>query len=304
MNSNNSLNTNDTLCDYYKKAPNDYLKLSIKIIGLVIHLIYFLLAICFKKMRTKQLVFLNNLNIIGIMILVYSLFRELNLCVTDLTCAIEALGLFLSISYKSYSITLLLSYRMICILTDKVFKILKWKIICIIFTCFYIFVFLLNVGIYFNTGNRISFLSDYNRCVVLSRDGLFVYLMLVFNNMIPSLFSFCGAIWIIVKLRAQSSMFISNSNNLDASIIRKKIIAFNQSGFNLSWQIIVFTISFQIFTISNLLIIYDASLNEALLTKDIVTILTYARWSAFTIDSLALYFFSPLIKNYFKKLWN
>lgn len=290
----------NSTCKFIKTDYNG-LRVGIKVTGLVFHLVYLLLMIFYKQMRSKQMVFLSNLNIIVTLILIYSLFREFSICVTDISCAIEAFGIFLSISYESYGIALLLAYRIICILTDSVFKILKWKFICPFFASFYALIFILNYVIYTSTENEIRYISRSSRCAIVSKDGMFIYLMLVFNNIIPSVASLFGAAWIIYKIKYKSSSVKPVNNDLDARLMKKTNL-YTQSAFELSFQIIVFVISFQIFTLSNLVLIYSSSISS-FLTFEQVLILRNFRWSAFLVDSFALFAFNPLIKKSLKNLW-
>lgn len=285
-----------SICKFIKIEPIDGLRLSIKIIGLLFHLVYLLLDICCKQMRSKQMVFLNNYNIVVIIILSYSLFRELGVCVTDLSCSVEAIGLFLSISYESYSVCLLLAYRYVCILTDKIHKILKWKLIILTLVLFYLLVFLLNLIIYTATKTEISFSMTLSRCLIVSQDGIFIHLMLVFNHIIPSIITICGAIRILVFIKSKNTLIVPGES-------RSKTNLNYQSAFELSWQIIVFVVSHAMFTISNYLILYNLSLGDLFLSESQVYALRCFRWSAFIVDLFALYFFNPLIRQFFKNLW-
>lgn len=296
------MNTNSS-CSYIKTNPIDPIRVTLKITGLALHTIYLLIAVYNKKLRNKQLIFLNNFNMIVIFILIYSLYREYNVCVSDVGCTIEALGLFLAISYESYSITILLAYRIICLLTDKVRKFIQWKFIIPILISFYLLVFVMNLIIYENTEKEISFVKFGNRCAILSRDGLFIYLMLIFNNIIPSFISICGALWIIIKIKLKNVKVIPLENEMDDLRSSQKTSLLTQSAFDLSCQIILFVISFQIFSNLNLLLIYNASQPARFLSPQITNFFRTFRWSAFIVDSLALFLFNPFIKQYLKSFW-
>jgi hypothetical protein len=300
MSFNTTINTH---CNYIKTSENEPFRVTIKITGLIAHGLYLLLVICFKQLRGKQLVFLNNYNVVATLIVIYSLYREFYLCVTRISCIIEGLGLFFFIGLESYSITLLLAFRFICILTDKAYKILKWKYLCPILISFYVFVFLLTVICYISTDTDVIYVRGPSRCAVLSRNQIFIYLMIVLNNLIPSFLSIFGAFWIILRLKAKTSSIVPNENEFDARTAKKKASSSNQSAFELSWQIIILTFSFQMFSISNLLLISNGSFGFNFLTAQHIEILRYIRWSAFIVDSIALYTFNPLIKNFFKGLW-
>lgn len=253
-------------------------------------------------MRSKQMAFLNNFNIVAMLILAFSTFRELNICVTDLNCSIEALGLFLSISYKCYSVCLLLACRYVCILTDKINKFLKWKFIIPILIGFYLFVFLLNLVVYLNAEREIIFVGEGNRCAVISKNGTFIHLMFVFNNILPSVASICGAIRIIVTIKCKNSLVVPTENDTNQSYNLKKNFI-TQSAYELSWQIIMFVLSFQIFTLSNFLLIYNEFFTSKFLNSQQVNFLRYLRWFAFLVDSLALFLFNPFIKKILKNFW-
>jgi hypothetical protein len=55
--------------------------------------------------------------------------------------------------------------------------------------------------------------------------------------------------------------------------------------------------------LSNLLLIVNSSLGLTFLTLLQIGILRSSRWSAFIVDSIALYTFNPLIKDFFKDVW-
>jgi hypothetical protein len=297
MSFNTSINTH---CNYIKTSENEPFRVTIKITGLITHGIYLLLIICFKQLRGKQLVFLNNYNVVATLIVLYSLYREFYVCVTRISCIIEGLGLLFFIGLESYSITLLLVFRFICILTDKAYKILKWKYLCPILISFYVFVFLLTVVCYISTDNDVIYLGISSRCAVLSRDLMFIYLMIVLNNLIPSFVSIFGAFWIILSLKSKTSLVEPIENEFDARTIKIRASSSNQPALELTLQIIVLIFSFQMFSISNLLLIINSSFGLTFLTVQQVEILRYIRWSAFIVDSIALYIFNPLIKNFFK----
>jgi hypothetical protein len=290
-------------CNYIKTSEIEPLRVTIKITGLIAHGIYLLLIICFKQLRGKQLVFLNNYNIVVILILLYSLYRELNVCVTRISCIIEAVGLYFFIGLESYSITLLLAFRFVCILTDKVYKILKWKYLGPILISFYVFVFLLTAICYISTDNDVFYVTSASRCGIISRDYIFIYLMIVLYNLIPSFLSIFGASWIIFSLKSKTRLVVPNENEFDTRTIKKKASSSNQSAFELSWQIIMLIFSFQIFSISNLLLIVNSSFGFSFLTIQQIEIFRNLRWSAFIVDSIALFIFNPLIKNFFKSIY-
>jgi hypothetical protein len=219
-----SFNTTiNTKCDHVKTSENEPFRVTIKITGLIAHGLYLLLVIFFKQLRGKQLVFLNNYSIVATLIVIYSLYREFHVCVTNTSCIIEAVVLFFLNGLESYSILLLLAFRLVCILTDKVYKLLKWKYLCPILIAFYLFVFLLIVISFISTETDVIYVRGPSRCAVISRDYVFIYLMIVLNNLIPSFLNFFGASWIIVKLKAKSRLVVPNENEFDARIIKKKL---------------------------------------------------------------------------------
>lgn len=289
-------------CNYIETNSIDYLSVGLKLSGLVLHLIYLLLVICYKQMRTKNLIFLNNKNIIVTVILLYGLSRDFHICVAKISCAVEALGLFLFISYFSYSIVLLVIYRVICILTDKVSKILKWKFICPFFIGFQITVFALNLIIYMSTDNDINYIPSSSRCAVITNDGSFIFTFLILNNLIPSIIGFLGAFWIIYKMKLKHSVIVPVEYCIDVTNL-KRANPYKQTAFELSCQTIVFIFSFQIFTLSNLILIYNVSLKEQFLSPNEELSLMNFRWSAFIVDSIALFSFNPLVKQSLKQLW-
>lgn len=294
--------TEYSLCNYIKTTPNDPLRVSMKIAGLMLHVGYLLLVICYKQMRTKQLIFLNNLNIIAIVILVYGLYREFNICVTEISCAIEALGLFLSIGYYSYTTVLLVAYRMVCISTDKVLKILKWKFIFPFLISFYIAVFTLNLIIYVSTQNEITYIPRSSRCAVTTGDGSFVFASLIINNFLPSGIGLLGACWIIYKMKSDC-LVIKPIESETQTRTSRRTNSYKQSALELSCQTIVFIVSFQIFTLTNLILIYNASQTIQFLKPTEVLSLRNFRWSAFIVDPIGFYAFNPLIRQSISRVW-
>lgn len=291
MNSSNSTLKN---CDIVLVSTNvvDIVLNAFRMIVLLLHLIWFLIAFRLKGFHNKSMIFLYNLNVVSLLKAIYGIHLSLLSECYEPSVSYCYFSLFfnlINISLPGYSICGLILYRLACIYYLDLKKRFNLRVILISMSILWgIPCSSALVNLFILNGN-VFYVPLYLQCIYTARDGILsFYFNLISQFILPEMLVLFAYFSFLIKLKLKS-----HSSNTRESLQPPRITI----------MLVIYVITYQIGLLATVLQFLRFSYLQVQIEEQLFSLTHVLKWFQHFCPLGLIYFHSVMIKEY-KRIFN
>lgn len=258
-----------------------------------LYILWIILATRIKEFHSKQMAFLYNLNLTGIL---YCMVGFSNFFHTNCSSSTKTMCIFIAFYsiynglLTGYSISAMALYRLCCVCILNLRKRLRIKHVIISIASIWLltFIFTLKQFYWFNT-TKIYFSQQYFFCLLDSSASFSSFIFFIFISIVvPNIVIFAAYIYSIYRVK-QLKLHLKRSVQLSPPRI--------------TFQLLIYIILFEISCISDILLFYQAVLLRPLFSDEFTALntLRICKW-LHHISPLALLYTHPILLKKYRKI--
>lgn len=266
-------------CDFVYK--NDAINISVTIIrttALMLYLIWIIFGIKFKELHKRDMIFLYNLNLSGML---YGFLGSTNLLKktcwvpTQIQCILTTLHVTFNSYLPGYCLSALFLYRLACVCYVNIRSELKWSRIILLLSITWLIPLILSVIHTFAFGSNFVYSKELATCIVIDKEYKQLIIFIIFGFIVPNLLIISSYTSVYFKLTK----------------IRK-----NPEPLRITIQLILMIIFFEIYCITSLIAILQVDQTYKIIPKKWFNIIRVIRWIYYFCPLSLLYTHSVIIK--------
>lgn len=288
----NSTNTIDMKCiaTFYFSDPFSILLTVLRILISILYVGWFIFALIFKDFRNKSLIFLHNLNVIGLyncVIGVALLFTNTCDVYSQFGCLSQSFNLYYSSILSGYGLAALALHRLLCVSFYDLEKKLSLKILSMIISLIWLIPLAFILILFFSFNSKIYYIKTLSSCLFDASSTIWSFIYLVFIlGILPNFAVLTAYIWSHIKLSRLKQR--ANSNR-------------SMSTPRITIQLVLYIFFYEINCVALLLVYYQTMMLRPLIPNEILPILRSLRWFH-QFSPLALLYFHPVMLKKYRQL--
>lgn len=292
----NSTNTNVTKCIYYFFSTDPF-EISLNVLRILmtsLYLLWLLVAFWFKKMRNRQMAFLINLNVVGLMYcaagMIYFFHDTCSIPSTQKCVQLSAFSLFLYY-YSGYSISALAIHRLLCCYLINI----KTQLKCNTILTALLFTWLIPITLACIHQYGFKSITYYSKkevlCLFDPQGDISSFIFFAFfSAFVPNVIILTCYIMLIIKLR-QIRNRLQGSNRSSSALS-------NLEPPRITIQLIIYIIAFEFNSITNLIDVYRYTLFSQITSRETSRWFRQLRWIQHVCPLGLLYLHPVLLSKY------
>ena len=260
----------------------------------ILNVLWFILILRMKEFRSRKMVFLHNLNIIGLVYCINGIANYFYFTCTvldELHCAIQGYGIWITNTLSNYGIIALAIYRLHFICAIDLNRKLSLKFIVTSLTIIWLLPFIFTFIQLYAFQTRFSFIKVYFICIMEAKNNYYAYAYFVaINVLLPNLVII---VTYLILTNKPNNKIAPGSSSTGVRIARKNIRAQI-----FKFQVIVYVVCFEINCIANVLIYHHSVLMVPILSDQALAIVRILKWLHIICPIVMFYSNTLMIKKY------